>query len=392
MQSTPGEQLRQFSHVLQSVLFERLETELGPLSGKAQLLVAMVGMLQLSRHVVSTRGWVGRPSKDRQALATAFLAKAVYGLETTRQVLEWLRNDRQLRCLCGWNTVRQIPHESTFSRAFAEFAATELPQRLHQALIEATQKGRIIGHIARDSTSIEARERYPENPPPKPPRKRYKRAPKPKRSTPRAPRSRIEQQREMPISETLASLPRHCSVGVKTSSKGHRRYWRGYKLHLDVADGQIPITALLTGACVHDSQVAIPLMNLTTQKVTYLYDLMDAAYDANAIHAHSKSLGHVPLIAPSAAAIPIPKLKQDSLRGYDKRRKAPTRYGRKRLPFTPAQEQRFELRTMVERAYSRLKDEFGARSIRVRGANKIMAHLMFGVLALTVDQLLKLTG
>ncbi len=47
---------------------------------------------------------------------------------------------------------------------------------------------------------------------------------------------------------------------------------------------------------------------------------------------------------------------------------------------------------MVERVYSRLKDEFGARFIRVRGAGKIMAHLMFGVLALTVDQLLKLTG
>ncbi len=65
---------------------------------------------------------------------------------------------------------------------------------------------------------------------------------------------------------------------------------------------------------------------------------------------------------------------------------------RKRLPFTPAQEQRFGLRTMVERVYSRLKDEFGARFIRVRGAGKIMAHLMFGVLALTADQLLKLTG
>lgn len=35
---------------------------------------------------------------------------------------------------------------------------------------------------------------------------------------------------------------------------------------------------------------------------------------------------------------------------------------------------------------------FGARIIRVRGASKIMAHLMCGVLALTVDQLLKLTG
>jgi hypothetical protein len=80
----------------------------------------------------------------------------------------------------------QIPHKSTFSRAFAEFAETELPQRLHEALISQTQKDRLIGHIARDSTAIEARERYPENPPPKPMRKRYKRGPKPKRNSPLA--------------------------------------------------------------------------------------------------------------------------------------------------------------------------------------------------------------
>ncbi len=70
----------------------------------------------------------------------------------------------------------------------------------------------------------------------------------------------------------------------------------------------------------------------------------------------------------------------------------PKRYDRKRLPFTPAQEVRFEERTMVERVYGRLKDEFGASIIRVGGTSKIMAHLMFGVLALTVDQLLDITG
>jgi hypothetical protein len=41
-------------------------------------------------------------------------------------------------------------------------------------------------------------------------------------------------------------------------------------LQLDVADGQIPISALLTEAHLHDSQVAIPLMTLSTQPVTYL--------------------------------------------------------------------------------------------------------------------------
>jgi hypothetical protein len=179
---------------------------------------------------------------------------------------------------------------------------------------------------------------------------------------------------------------------VKTGSKGHQQYWRGYKLHLDVADGQIPISCLLTAASLHDSQAAIPLATMTAQRVTSLYDLMDCAYDANQIHAHSRSLGHIPLIALHDRRAPISKRVQDSLRRYHKRRKVATRYDRKRAPFTPAEEQRFKERTTVERVYSRLKDEFGARVIRVRGASKIMAHLMFGVLALTVDQLLKLTG
>lgn len=44
---------------------------------------------------------------------------------------------------------------------------------------------------------------------------------------------------------------------------------------------------------------------------------------------------------------------------------------------------------MSERVNARLKDEFGGSQLRVRGAAKVMAHLMFGVLALTVDRLLR---
>ena len=73
----------------------------------------------------------------------------------------------------------------------------------------------------------------------------------------------------------LKELPRNCSIGVKTNSKGHQYYWRGYKLHLDVADGQIPISAVLTGASVHDSQVAIPLATMSSSRVQYCYELMD---------------------------------------------------------------------------------------------------------------------
>lgn len=39
---------------------------------------------------------------------------------------------------------------------------------------------------------------------------------------------------------------------------------------------------------------------------------------------------------------------------------------------------------------ARLKDEFGGRHVRVRGHAKVYCHLMFGVLALAVDQLMQL--
>jgi Transposase DDE domain len=57
---------------------------------------------------------------------------------------------------------------------------------------------------------------------------------------------------------------------------------------------------------------------------------------------------------------------------------------------SPAQQPRYRERTMVERVNARINDEFGGRTIRVRGHAKVMAHLMFGILALTVDQLLRI--
>ncbi len=66
--------------------------------------------------------------------------------------------------------------------------------------------------------------------------------------------------------------------------------WIGYKLHADVNDVGLPVSFAKTSASVHDSQVAIPLMKMSSSKVTYLYDLMDAAYDAGPIYEVSRSL------------------------------------------------------------------------------------------------------
>ena len=51
---------------------------------------------------------------------------------------------------------------------------------------------------------------------------------------------------------------------------------------------------------------------------------------------------------------------------------------------------RYKERSGVERVNGRMKDEFGARHVRVRGSVKVMAHLMFGILVLTADQLLRM--
>jgi hypothetical protein len=263
---------------------------------------------------------------------------------------------------------------------------------LHQSLVIETQKDRLVGHISRDSTAIEAREYFAPKAKAKPMKKRQKRGHPRTGESAAASDKRLVRQPTQSLCEMLSDLPTACDSGSKLSSKGYQQHWRGYKLHIDVADGGIPVTALLTSASLHDSQAAIPLATITAQRVTSLYDIMDAAYDAKAIADYSRELGHVPIIAPNGAPVPVPKRVRDSKRGYDKRRKPVTTTNRKRPPLTPAEQQRYQLRSMSESVNARLKDEFGARFVRVRGAAKVMAHLMFGVLALTVDQWLKLSG
>ena len=63
---------------------------------------------------------------------------------------------------------------------------------------------------------------------------------------------------------------------------------------------------------------------------------------------------------------------------------------RKLLNWETAEDLRYHERTAVERVNARLKDEFGGRMVRVRGNAKVMCHLMFGIVALAVDQIVRL--
>jgi hypothetical protein len=283
-------------------------------------------------------------------------------------LLETLKTVSNVRRICGFERRNDIPSESTFSRAFGEFAEGELGDKVHEALVKSRISGQLIGHIAKDSTAVEGREK-----PVKKPKKKVKVASK-KRGRPKKGEVRESKPEEkrliMQVNQTaaagLSDIPTACDVGTKKNAKGYKQSWVGYKLHLDTSDCGLPLTAVLSSASLHDSQVAIPMMKMTTERVEYLYDLMDSAYDAAAIYEVSRTLGHVPIIDKN------PRRKKDV------------------PPMEPSQSLRYNERSAAERANARLKEEFGGRNVMVKGYKKVKLHLMFGVLVLFADQLLKL--
>jgi len=365
---------------IQGSLFPWLKEELGEITEKQQQLISLLELLRIEEYLGSYGIGPGRPESDRVAIARAFVAKAVYNMTTTTVLIERLNSDISIRRICGWERRSDIPKEWTFSRAFAEFSQSRLPERIQEAFISKYYADEIVGHISRDSTAIEAREKPEKKKPPKQEKKKRKRGRPKKGEEVAKEKTRIEKQAtEMSLKEMVADLPSACNVGSKRNSKGNTSHWIGYKLHIDAADGGIPISCLLTSASVHDSQASLPLAQISQQRVTNLYDLMDSAYDVPLIHEYSRQLGHVPIIDKNPRRNKALKLE---LKAENKRCKI--------LNFKTAESIRYNERSTVERVNGRLKDEFGGRMLRVRGAEKAMCHLMFGIIVLTADQLLKL--
>lgn len=378
---------------MQYELIPELKEEVGVLTPKLEKVIHTLEWVRIEEFVESTWCGIGRPPHDRKMLASGFVAKIVLGLKTTAGLIERLTVDKALRRICGFPMREKLPHESCFSRAFAEFAEANLAERAHESLVKAHLGETLIGHISRDGTAIEARE--------KPKKKegipeeenvrvieageevegtgvermdaaqasegdapKAKRGKKKSKSSPPPPK-RIEQQSKQTLAQMLRDLPTGCDRGSKCNAQGYKNSWNGYKLHIDTADCGVVVSALLSSASMHDSQAAIPLALMTADRVANCYDLMDAAYCSETLRAHSRSLGHVPLID------------HNPRRGEKKE-------------FMPHEAVRYNERTQAERTNGRLKDEFGGNDIWVRGHDKVKSHLMFGLLALTADQLMRL--
>ena len=112
---------------------------------------------------------------------------------------------------------------------------------------------------------------------------------------------------------------------------------------------------------------------MTQGRVTYFHELMDSAHDAPEIHRHGEQSGHVPIIDVNPH------------RDREIREMEPKARANVNIPDPGAV--RYNNRSTVERVNARLKDGFGGRHVRVRGHAKVSAHIMFGVLALAIDQL-----
>ena len=355
-------------HKIQTFLFPKLEEELGSMTSKHHQLITIIELARVEDIINPRYHRIGRPLEDRKNIAHAYIAKAIYNLPTTASIIERLHSDPKMRQICGWSSKYDIPSESTFSRAFAEFAETSLATRAHELFIKAHHSTSRFHHVLRDSTPIEAREKSIKKPE-KTKKPFQKKRGRPKKDTIAQidkEQTRLELQITMGLDEMLANLPKACDVGCKKNSKGFIASWKGYKLHIDTADGDLPISAILTSASVHDSQVALPLSQITEQRIILYYDLMDAAYDSKIIRDYSISKGRVALI------------------DFNHRGPKDTR------SFEKHEAERYKARSGAERVNSQLKDNFGGSLIRVKGHAKIMCHLMFGLLALTIDQSLRL--
>lgn len=339
-----------FVHV-QMRLFPILEDEFGKLDDDHRQFVALCQTVEpLFPHGEFAWCGNGRPPVPRLWLLRAFLAKALWNFPTTRALIEELGARPKMRRLCGFDMPGDVPGEWTFSRAFKVFARNKTAQRILARFTDRAFEGVPVHHESIDSTAIHS----------------WEKAAKDKPEKPEEPR--LETQPGRTAEENEADLPTQCDWGVKRNSKGVRETWRGYKLHAAVSDGDVPTAMIVTSASVHDSQVAIPLMQRTRESCTVLYDLLDAGYDAEPIRDFSRSLGSVPII-------PVNPRGRGEGNGPE---------------MEPDRAERFRRRSGVERFNSHLNDEHGGRTVRVRGHAKVALHLAFGVLVIAVEQVFRL--
>jgi hypothetical protein len=275
------------------------------------------------------------------------------------------------------------------------------PNRAHAAVIAATRADRLVGHIAPtrstwDSSAVHARGR----------RDRAARAAgkAPQAWSPAQGRasaaecrppsatkspSRLERQPSLSLAAMLADLPR-LSYRHEAERQGPSGAGASCMSTWRMATSR---PAVPRPAHRDDSRVAIPLATITASRVTSPCDLMGSACDAALIRDHSRRGPHAACgvgwagasgTCRSSTPSPAPPPNRPTSQKVEQKAAKPAR---RTIDLPLAEAVRGKARTAALRVLGRLKDQAGGST--ARGPTKVMCHLMFGILVVTVDQLIR---
>ena len=338
-------------------IFPWVDDNIGELDDKHRLFMAVCEAVINPREFDYAK-WKGngRPPCSRLKIFKAFLLKAVLNVKDTKEFLRMIRAEPLSRRLCGWDSPGLVPSASEFSRVFGEFAERGFTDKWFAEMIVKYHGDTPVETVSYDSAPVEVRTRAanvkrrlaridPDQPPPPSP---------------------ITIQGARAAEVNMAELPVECEWGCKRDSQGKKKQWKGGKIHAAVTRDGVPIAVKYTSASMHDSQAMIPLAQLAAARVPHLFDLADAAYDAEPIRAACAELGTVAVI------------------DANPRRSAGTR------AMGELEREVYKDRSAAERFFSHLLESHGGRTVRVRAPKKVALHLLLGAIVVAVEQMLRM--
>ncbi len=291
----------------------------------------------------------GRKAYALMDILVVWTVKEFFNLKTVSAALDFISLNGNLRTM---TSMENIPSHAVVSRRTRELNDKMDTEEIHSSLCASFYADRIVGNLSMDSIIIEAREK-----PIAGTKERHacKRGRKEKGSREakelekkRKRESNLKnRERKGNINTYIKTLNAECSKTAKKNSRGDMQWKVGYKIHLAVDDFGIPLASVITGANVHDSKAAIPLLRISKQRCNFLYALMDGGYSSKEIEDFTVSLDAVPVI----------DFKAD-------------RNGNKREE-DPAKAERYKARTTVERTNREMKACFIPHALYSRGERAI---------------------
>ena len=290
----------------------------------------LVSVMPASVRCDEGRSRTGRPGHTLLSVLAVHAVKLYFQEKTMTAARDRLLSSSNLRTITG---MAEVPSLSVISKKTDTLIDLVDFSSILASICSSFYKDRLVCHLSIDSTIAEAREKPVKAGKPG----KRKRGRKRKGSEELAiaeEKERLYDLMENCVDEFFSSLEHRCSVTGKKNSKGNMEWFIGYKAHLAVDDNGIIVAHHVTGASVHDSQVAIPLMRIADERCDYLYALMDGGYTSERIETFAHSIGKVPIIDRHA-----------------------DRNGNKK-EMEPCKAERYKARTTVERTNSELKECF----------------------------------